>query len=234
MRPPVPAGPIGAAAILGAQALPAGLPLGSARLFRELVAHGLIADRAAAAEEGDEPKGRDVREAPHPRYRSAVSRRATPGSSTWRGPSRRAAASRRADGAGRNLPNGETSGRSKTGRPFFLGGQQNARPGDPHRAQVGSVRTLTPQQCRTLRQQGRFGPARQAGQKTPPSAARRCEELATGTQATDGRTAAPGGRPLLMRGARRKPPGRPRRHEVLVERNTATGERRARRSVPRP
>ncbi len=70
MRPPVPAGPSGAAAILGAQALPAGLPLGSARRFRELVAHSLIADRAAAAE-GDEPQGRDVREAP-PRPRSAV------------------------------------------------------------------------------------------------------------------------------------------------------------------
>ena len=63
MKPPVPAGPSGAAAILGAQALPAGLPLGSARLFRELVAHGLIADRAAAAE-GDEPDGRDAGQAP--------------------------------------------------------------------------------------------------------------------------------------------------------------------------
>ena len=62
MKPPVPAGPSGAAAILGAQALPAGLPLGSARLFRELVAHGLIADRAA--EEGDEPEGRDAGQAP--------------------------------------------------------------------------------------------------------------------------------------------------------------------------
>ena len=63
MMPPVLAAPIGAAAILGAQALPAGLPLGSARLFRELVAHNLIADRAAV-EEGDEPKGWDAREAP--------------------------------------------------------------------------------------------------------------------------------------------------------------------------
>lgn len=70
--PSIPAAPIGAAAILKAQALPAGLPLGSARLFRELVAHGLIAGRVAVEEEeGDGPKGRHAREAP-PRSRPAV------------------------------------------------------------------------------------------------------------------------------------------------------------------